>query len=105
MVLKRNKLYEVRELIEAIDNVMPELEKEIEDRKKGVPGYGEVDQLEFIKEELEELRKMAIENRLPPKNKRALQYTWFFTDGWKVEPQIEGKLCDIATMYERQLKD
>lgn len=34
MVLKRNKLYKVRELIEAIENVMPELEKEIEDRKK-----------------------------------------------------------------------
>ncbi len=37
MVLKRNKLYEVRELIEAIDDVMPELEKEIENRKKCIP--------------------------------------------------------------------
>ncbi|CAM0497150.1 hypothetical protein [Thermoanaerobacter kivui] len=34
MVLKRNKLYEVRELIEALDNVIPYLEKEIENRKK-----------------------------------------------------------------------
>ncbi|AEF18301.1 hypothetical protein Thexy_2299 [Thermoanaerobacterium xylanolyticum LX-11] len=105
MVLKRNKLYEVKELIEAIDDVMPELEKEIEDRKKGIPGYGKVNQLEFIKKELEELRKMAVENRLPPKNKRALEYPWYFTDGWKVEPQIERKLWDIARMYGRQLKD
>ncbi|SHF05424.1 hypothetical protein SAMN02745195_01746 [Thermoanaerobacter uzonensis DSM 18761] len=105
MVLKRNKLYEVRELIEAIDDVIPELEKEIENRKKGIPGYGEINQLEFIKKELEELRKMAIENRLPPKNKRALEYPWYFTDGWEVEPQIKRKLWDVARMYERQLKD
>ncbi|MGB9679678.1 MAG: hypothetical protein ACPL3A_06705 [Thermoanaerobacteraceae bacterium] len=105
MVLKRNKLYEVRELIEAIDDVIPELEKEIENRKKGIPGYGEVDELEFIKEELEKVKKMAVENRLPPKNKRAFEYTWYFTDGWEVESQIEDKLLDIATMYERQLKD
>ncbi|SHE42458.1 hypothetical protein SAMN02745195_00330 [Thermoanaerobacter uzonensis DSM 18761] len=105
MVLKRNKLYEVRELIEAIDDVIPELEKEIENRKKGIPGHGKINQLEFIKKELEELRKMAIENRLPPKNKRALEYPWYFTDGWEVESQIEDKLLDIATMYERQLKD
>ncbi len=48
---------------------------------------------------------MAVENRLPPKNKRAFQYPWFFTDGWKVEPKIKDKLWDIARMYERQLKD
>lgn len=105
MVIKRNKLYEIRELIEAIDDVMPELEKEIENRKNGIPGYGEVDELEFIKEELEELKKMAVENRLPPKNKRGLSYPWYFTDGWEVEPKIKSKLWDIARMYERQLKD
>ncbi|AIS51456.1 hypothetical protein TKV_c02510 [Thermoanaerobacter kivui] len=84
MVLKRNKLYKVRELIEAIENVMPELEKEIEDRKKGVPGYGEVDQLEFIKEELEELRRLAVENKLPPKKKGHYNICGF--------SQMDGKL-------------
>jgi len=106
MVLKRKIRYEISDLIEEIDAVLPKVNKELENRKQGIPGYGEIEQLEAIKEELEEIKKMALENKLPPKGERWVKYAWYFThENWKIEPSIEEELWDIADIYHRKLKE
>lgn len=95
--------YTLEVFISEASSLISELDKEISERKNGISGNGTVSQLEFIKNELIQLRQQAISNEMPEKGKRHTTFTWYVLDGWDLKDPLGDRLCGLANKYKRRL--
>lgn len=95
--------YSVKDLLLEIDESISEVKKELSERRSGIPGNGNVLQLEFIIDELEQIRQQAQDNTLPPKEARYTAFSWYAVDEWDLDSPLGNKLCRIANIFKRRL--
>jgi hypothetical protein len=95
--------YSLQDLINELDAIIPEVEQEIISRKACIAGNGSVEQLEYIKTELEQIRKQAQANALPPKDKRYTAYSRYVIDEWDMNSSMGKRLCNLADKYRRKV--
>ncbi len=91
------------DFIREINAIIPELEIELLVRKNGIQGNGSVQQLEYIRDELEQLKSYALTNNLPSKEKRYTAFSRYVVDEWDVTSILGQRLCDLADKYKRKL--
>ncbi|BBW96525.1 hypothetical protein ACPVTF_07695 [Geobacillus icigianus] len=96
--------YQVNDLIRDIDSIIPEVEKELLNRKNGIEGDGSVQQLELIKKELEQIKSYALTNNLPSKEKRFTSFSRYVIDEWSYNSTLGQRLCELADKYKRKLQ-
>ncbi|VBB09180.1 Hypothetical protein LUCI_4466 [Lucifera butyrica] len=95
--------YNINDFLNEINIVIYEVEEELLDRQKGVPGEGSIKQLESIKSELEKIRNQAQNNVLPPKDKRYTAFSRCVVDEWNFNSVLGAKLCDLAEKYKSKI--
>jgi hypothetical protein len=95
--------YELQNFVKELDSIILELEHELVNREKGIPGDGTVEQLILFIDELKKIRDMAILNSLPPKKQRRTAFSWHIVDSWNHDSQLGDRLCEIADKYKRKL--
>ena len=95
--------YSVQNFLGEISLVICEVEKEILERKGGTHGDGSVQQLEFIKTDLEQIRTQAQTNTLPSRDKRYTAFSRYVVDEWDIGSNLGKKLCDLADKYKRKI--
>ena len=95
--------YDLQDFILELNAIIPELEQELADRRKGIAGDGTVEQLILFIDEMKKMQSMAISNNLPPKVQRHTAFTWYITDSWSHNSQLGNKLCALADKYKRKL--
>jgi hypothetical protein len=95
--------YLLADFIRDINEIISEIEKEVLNRKKGIQGDGSVQQLEFIKDELEQIKNIALTNNLPPKEKRYTAFSRYVVDEWDTKSILGQRLCELADKYKRKL--
>jgi len=96
-------VYQLVDFIRETNEIISELEAEIQNRKKGIPGNGSVQQLEYIRDELEQIKNCALTNNLPSKAKRYTAFSRYVVDEWDVTSRLGQRLCDLANKYKRKL--
>lgn len=77
--------------------------KSTPNRKKGIQGDDSIQQLEFIKDELEQIRNFALTNNLPPKESRFTAFSRYVVDEWDAKSILGQRLCELADKYKRKL--
>ncbi len=85
------------------EEIISEVENEILNRKKGKPGDGSVQQLEFIREELNQIKSFALTNSLPPRANRYTSFSRYVVDEWDTNSILGQRLCEVASIYKRKL--
>ncbi len=95
--------YNIQNFISEISIVISEVEKELLNRKKGIQGDGNYQQLEFIKTELVQIRNQAQTNTLLPRDKRYTAFSRYVVDEWDTGSVLGRKLCDLANKYKKKL--
>lgn len=95
--------YNLQDFVLELNAIIPELEKELANRKMGIAGDGTVEQLILFIDEIKKLQSMAASNNLPPKAQRHTAFTWYITDSWGHDSQLGNKLCALADKYQRKL--
>jgi hypothetical protein len=96
-------VYQLVNFIGDMNAIIPELEVEIQNRKSGIQGDGSVQQLEFIRAELEQIKNLALSDNLPSKEKRFTAFSRYVVDEWDVKSILGQRLCDLADKYKRKL--
>ena len=92
------------EFIREIESITLEVQQELDKRKAGIKGDGNVFQLELALDELREVKESIINNKRPAKVKRRLQIPWFITDSWSPGSVLGNHLISIAHRYEEMWK-
>lgn len=95
--------YQVTDLIRDIDAIIPEIEREELNRKNGIEGDGSIQQLEFIRDELEQIKDYALANNLPSKEKRYTAFSRYVVDEWDAKSNLGQRLCELADKYKRKI--
>jgi hypothetical protein len=95
--------YQLVDLISEIKAIIPELEVEVQNRKNGIEGDGNVQQLEFIRDELEQIKNYALTNNLPSKEMRYTSFSRYVVDEWDAKSILGQRLCELADKYKRKL--
>lgn len=95
--------YQLSDFIRETNDIFLEIEKELLNRKKGVKGDGSVQQLEFIRDELEQIKNFALTNNLPPKESRYTAFSRYVVDEWDAKSILGQRLCELADKYKRKL--
>ena len=96
--------YDITNLINDLLAVIPDVEKELTDRKSGIHGNGSVQQLELIRNELKQILVYAQSNTLPSKDKRYTAFSRYIVDEWDFNFPLGNRLCKLADNYKRRLK-
>lgn len=91
------------DFIKEIESVATEVEQELKKRQEGSKGDGTIGQLTLALSELKKLKNMVLSDKLPPKEKRWLEITWFITDSWGDNSALGHKLLVIADKYKAHL--
>lgn len=95
--------YQIVDLIKDVNETIVEVKNELLKRKNGIKGDGSVQQLELIKNKLEEIKKRALTNNLPFKGERFTAFSRFVVDEWNTDSLLGKRLCDLADKYKRKL--
>lgn len=95
--------YQLNDLIGDINAIIPQIEVEILNRKKGIQGDGSVLQLEFIRDELKQIKNFALTNNIPIKEKRYTAFSRYVVDEWDTKSILGKLLCELADKYKRKL--
>lgn len=95
--------YNLQDFILELNAIIPELEKELANRKMGIAGDGTVEQLILFIDEIIKIYIIAVSNNLPPKAQRQTAFTWYITDSWSHNSQLGNKLCALADKYKKRL--
>ncbi|MBA2133696.1 hypothetical protein [Capillibacterium thermochitinicola] len=96
--------YNLQDFILELNTIIPEIERELTNRKMGIAGDGTVEQLTLFIDELKKIQSMAVSNNLPSKEHRYTAFTWYITDSWYQNSQLGKKLCELADKYKRKLE-
>lgn len=95
--------YSISELIKDLSNLIPDVETELNNRVKGVPGNGDEEQLRLILDELKNIRTMAEQNKLPPKSSRWTAFSRYVVDEWDLSNLLGKQLCELADSYKNKI--
>lgn len=95
--------YQLSDFIREANDIFSEIEKELLNRKKGIRGDGTIQQLEFIRDELEQIKNFAFTNNLPPKECRYTAFSRYVVDEWDVKSILGQRLCELADKFKRKL--
>jgi hypothetical protein len=83
--------------------VIPQIDLEIDNRKYGINGNGNILQLQLIKEELLNIKMLIQTNSLPNKEERFTAFSRYVIDEWDLNSLLGEKLCEIADKYKRKI--
>ncbi len=95
--------YTISQLIDDINQVIPAVQRELDNRRSGISGNGNEEQLKLIIDELQGLRDKAKSNCLPRKEKRWTAFSRYVIDEWNNDSELGNKLCEIADKYKREI--
>lgn len=93
--------YDITSLINDLLAVIPDVEKELIERKSGIQGNGNIKQLEYIINELKQILMYAQSNTLPPRDKRYTAFSRYIVDEWDLNSPLGNRLCKLADKYKR----
>ena len=89
------------EFIREIESVTLEVQQELSKRKEESKGYVTALQLQLEQalDELTELKDRVLNNKLPPKGKRAFAIAWHVVDSWSNDSVLGDKILVLERKY------
>ncbi len=97
--------FSVDDLVKEVSLLIVEVERELTERKLGIPGDGTVTQLQFIGQELNTILRNAKLNKIPRKEERHVAFARLVVDEWDVRSSLGRRLSALANRYERMKSD
>lgn len=91
------------QFLKEVRSLLAEIGQELTNRRAGKDGFGSVEELTEIQEELANLEAKAAAGSLPPKGHRFLAAARIVTDGWSLDQDLGPRICRLADLYRRKL--
>lgn len=93
-------IHDKKEFVEKLNQAVTETRKALADRKVGVEGEGEEEQLEVLLKYVETIAGHVQSGKIPPQRERlAGSMAWVFTDGWDPQDPLGNLLFEVMSYY------
>ena len=86
-----------------LQDTITQTKQALEERKLGIAGDGNVQELELIYNELLKIDGQIKSNQIPPTEERDLISARLVTDSWPIESKLGDDICRISFLYKHTL--
>ena len=85
--------------------LLTDVEKELANRESGQAGVGTAEELLHIRDELVGVEARIASGTIPLPKHRYLASTRIVTDAWPAPDPLGERICRLADLYKRKLRD